>query len=273
MMRIITFASGSTGNCALLSDGDTHILIDAGISMRRITKCLAAHNLTEKDITGVLITHEHGDHTAGLKTMAKRACIRICAPRTIANHLRWKIPGIDEVLDIIPTDKPFPMGEINVLAFHTSHDTDESVGYRFSGSAELGYCTDTGCVTEGMLEALCGVDAAVIEANHDEELLRYGEYPYFLKRRVLSDRGHLSNEACAHLAAQLCEAGAQKFILAHLSQENNRPDFALQAVNMHLASHGHTAQVLVAPIDGFCGIEIEGRADECWQSNSSVAVG
>ena len=273
MMRVTTFASGSTGNCALLSDGSTHILIDAGISMRRITKCLAALGLGEGDIAGVLITHEHRDHTAALATMVKKGTMRVYAPRTVGNHLRWTVSGMDAALTMIPVDEPFRLGDVTVTAFHTSHDTDESVGYRFSGSAEFGYCTDTGCVTGQMLPHLLGVDAAVIEANHDTQLLRYGSYPYALKRRVLSERGHLSNEDCADLAARLCAAGAGKLILAHLSRENNRPELALQTVEMHLQALGYAAEVLAAPMDGFCSIEFEGRESACCSSGSSAAAG
>ena len=155
----------------------------------------------------------------------------------------------------------FSLGEISVTAFHTSHDTDESVGYVFQAGARFGYCTDTGCVTEDMLSVLSGVDAAAIEANHDEMLLRYGSYPYYLKRRVLSDRGHLSNEASAKLAEKLCMSGAKKIVLAHLSRENNRPELALQAVEQHLEERGLHPEIHAAPMDGFCCIDFEGSGE------------
>ena len=260
-MRFISFASGSTGNCSLLSEGSTHILIDAGISMRRITKCLAQLGLSDADVAGVLITHEHRDHTAALATMAKKGKMRIYAPRTVANHLRWTVSGMDEIINIINVNEAFSLGEVSVTAFHTSHDTDESVGYVFQAEARFGYCTDTGCVTEDMLSVLTGVDAAAIEANHDEMLLRYGSYPYYLKRRVLSDRGHLSNEASAKLAEKLCMSGAKKIVLAHLSRENNRPELALQAVEQHLEERGLHPEIHAAPMDGFCCIEFEGSGE------------
>ncbi|MGI6029853.1 MAG: MBL fold metallo-hydrolase [Candidatus Heteroscillospira sp.] len=272
-MRFTSFASGSTGNCGLLSDGNTHILVDAGISMRRITKCLSQLGLNERDVAGVLITHEHKDHTAALNTMMKRGVMTVYAPRTVANHLRWTVPDMDGHLNIIPVGEAFMLGTVSVTAFHTSHDTDESVGFRFSGSAEFGYCTDTGCVTREMLDCLMGADAAVIEANHDVELLRYGSYPYFLKKRVLSERGHLSNEDCAELAGLLCQSGARGLILAHLSRENNRPELALQAVETHLRERGYEPFLQAAPMDGFCGIELEGSVARCWPLKSSAAAG
>ena len=260
-MRFVSFASGSTGNCGLLSQGDTHILIDAGISMRRITNALAKMGLKETDVAGVLITHEHRDHTAALATMMKKGTMQVYAPRTVANHLCWTVCGIEEHLTVIPTEEPFTLGGIEVTAFHTSHDTDESVGYCFFAGARFGYCTDTGCVTPAMLRCLPGVDAAVIESNHDEMLLRYGSYPYHLKRRVLSERGHLSNEDSARLAEKLCSAGMTKLILAHLSRENNRPELALQTVGMHLDKMGYSPEIYAAPMDGFCSIEFEGSDD------------
>ena len=272
-MRAVTFASGSGGNCALVSDGGTHILIDAGISMRRITASLKELGLSTGDVAGVLITHEHRDHTAALAMMAKRGCLRVFAPRTVANHLCWSSADMQKIISVIPAGEPFMLGGLSVTAFRTSHDTDESVGYRISGSAEFGFCTDTGCVTEDMLRALRGVDAAVIEANHDEDMLRCGSYPYQLKRRILSDRGHLSNEASARLAAELCSAGAGKLILAHLSRENNRPDAALRTVSEHLARRGLCPEIAVAPENGLCSVEFEGRERSCWPSGSSAAAG
>ncbi|MGE4354495.1 MAG: MBL fold metallo-hydrolase [Oscillospiraceae bacterium] len=270
-MRIVTFASGSTGNCTLISDGNTHILVDAGISMRRITNCLSRLSLTMQDIAGVLITHEHRDHVAALATMIKRSKINFFAPRTVANHLRFSLAGIDDRMNIIIPGKTFSVKDMTVTAFNTSHDTDESVGYRISGSALIGYCTDTGCVTDAMVAALSGVSAAVIEANHDEDMLRYGSYPYFLKRRVLSEHGHLSNAACGVFAAFLCQSGAEKFILAHLSRENNRPELALNTVCKYLKENGFSPEVSVAPMDGFCIVEVEGGLPDCSELSSSAA--
>ena len=266
-MRLVTFASGSGGNCSLVSGGDTHILIDAGISMRRIKTALASLGLHPDELSGVLITHEHRDHVAALATMLRQTGLRLYAPRTVANHLIWTVAGIEPRISIIAAGADFGIDGLIVRAFHTSHDTDESVGYRIAGDgAVLGYCTDTGCVTADMLNALTGVDAAVIEANHDEEMLRYGSYPYILKRRILSERGHLSNAACGELAVRLCAAGAVKLVLAHLSRENNRPDVALDTVARCLAARGMHPELYVAPESGLLEIQVEGGAGVCCQS-------
>ena len=145
-----------------------------------------------------------------------------------------------------------------LTAFPTMHDTPESVGYVLTGKdARFGVCTDTGCVTAEMLDALAGCDAAVIEANHDVNMLRTGRYPVYLKRRILSDRGHLSNEACAQLACALAKTGVRSLVLGHLSRENNRPGLAERAVREALDGEGFSAVTLrVAPAEGDLELEV-----------------
>lgn len=247
-MRVITFASGSRGNCALVSSRGTHLLIDAGISMKRIKASLADAGLTPADISGVLVTHNHTDHISGLAMMAKHHKIPIYAPRTVANHISWSTSGVEDCLKPIPVGSAVGIGDVEITAFHTPHDTPESVGYRIeSGDASFGFCTDIGHITDEVMSALMGVDAAVIEANHDEQMLRYGPYPFHVKRRILSDVGHLSNECCGALAASLAGGGAQYITLGHLSAENNNPNLAIEAVHQALERSERRARVYVAP--------------------------
>lgn len=234
-MKLSVFASGSSGNCLLLSDNNTHIIIDAGISMRRIQAFLLRAGLSWRDIDGVLITHEHSDHICGLETIAKRTEVPVYAPHTVANRLRGRLPALEEKLRIIPVGEFFSVGSMNVMAFHTPHDTDESVGYRIEGSAVFALATDMGCVTEEIRGGLSGADAVLIESNHDLQMLRDGPYPFPLKRRILSDQGHLSNDNCALLARQLADSGTKTIVLGHLSRENNRPALAMQTVTAALA--------------------------------------
>ena len=256
-MKVITFASGSSGNCALVRDGDSNILVDAGISMRRIRQGLARQGLRPEDVQGILITHEHTDHISGLPMMVKHHGLPVFAPRTVANRISWSVTGVDEYLHHIVPEEPFSLGNLRVTAFTTSHDTEQSVGYRIEGSARLGYCTDTGCVTQGMQQFLPGCDAVVMEANHDVDMLRTGPYPWPLKRRVLSDRGHMSNDCCAAFACTLAESGVNRLILAHLSRENNRPSLAGETVCSLLRQRGHErVSVHVAPADGDLEVEI-----------------
>ena len=253
-MKINIFASSSSGNCLLLSDGGTNILLDAGISMRRVESSLFQTGLSVQDIDGVLITHEHSDHISGLKMLLKHYDFPVYAPRTVAARLMGSHPGIEERLVVVPVGSYFDIGSLSIMAFHTSHDTDESVGYRVEGDGTFALATDTGCVTEEIINALLGTDAVLIEANHDETLLCDGPYPFYLKRRILSDRGHLSNASCALLARSLAENGTEKIILGHLSCTNNRPQLAMQEVEKALA--GSKIALFCAPRLGVLEIDI-----------------
>ena len=257
-MRITTFASGSSGNCVLVSMGDTHILLDAGISFKRIKDHLSLSGLTPEDLSAVLITHEHSDHIAGLGTMAKRCGVPVCAPRTVANHLRAAVPEIMGVLREIPVGEDFLAGDVTVRAFHTPHDTAESVGYRLSGDGGVfALATDMGEATEEIENGLLGADAVLIEANHDVDMLRMGPYPVHLKRRILSGHGHLSNENCAALAARLAESGTRYIILGHLSRENNTPSLAYRTVSAALEGFRGGVQLCVAPASERLTVEAE----------------
>ena len=229
-MKLSVFASGSSGNCLLLSDHKSHILIDAGISARRIQNFLLREGLTWRDIDGVLITHEHSDHICGLETLAKRTSVPIYAPHTVGNRLLGRFPTMQDSLRIIPVGEFFSLGTLRVMAFHTPHDTDESVGYRVEGESVFAMATDMGRVTDEIRGGLLGADLALIESNHDLQMLRDGPYPFPLKRRILSEHGHLNNADCALLARQLAESGTAAIVLGHLSRENNRPEIARQTV-------------------------------------------
>lgn len=228
-MKACIFASGSGGNCMLLSSGDTNILIDAGISMRRIGDSLRQAGMTMQDIGGVLITHEHSDHISGLKMLVKHHAIPVYAPRHVAAKLHLLVPDIDYCLRIIDVGLDFYIGSMKVRAFHTPHDTDESVGYRVECGGVFALATDMGKVTEEIKSGLQGADAVLVESNHDVDMLSYGPYPVYLKRRILSDRGHLSNDCCARLVKLLAEKGVKQVVLGHLSRDNNSPEMALRA--------------------------------------------
>ena len=259
-MRICIFASGSGGNCLLLSDGSTHVLVDAGISMRRIEASLREAGIAMSDITGVLITHEHSDHISGLKMLLKYHHLPVYAPHTVANHMRGMLPDIDGSLNIIEVGSVFELGSLRVRAFHTPHDTDESVGYRFSGTSSFAIATDMGHVTDEVLDGLRGAETVLIESNHDIDMLSYGPYPVYLKRRILSDRGHLSNKDCAVLARRLAENGTTRIIIGHLSKENNTPETTL--AESRAALDGTRAEHYCAPSSGFMSFEI-GETQPC----------
>ena len=246
MLTVHSIASGSEGNSLLVSAGGTHILVDAGISARRITAALLSLGLTPGDIAGVLVTHEHSDHTAGLATLTKQYRLPLYASGGTAGALCARIPHAADVLHLLPRQGVLTLGDAQVTVFPTSHDAAESIDFRFDcGGAALGVLTDTGCVTPEAEQALQGVDLLVLESNHDEDWLLSGPYPYYLKQRILGNRGHLSNDAAAALAQRMASAGTRQFVLAHLSRENNTPERARQIMARALA--GLDVSVTVAP--------------------------
>ena len=176
-MTIHTLASGSEGNCLLLSDGGVHLLLDAGISTRRIKAGLLQLGLTMADVDGVLITHEHSDHVSGLQTMVKHHRIPIYTSPGTARQLAYRSAGIEPLLRPLEPGTVFSVGDCRVTVFRTSHDAAQSVDYRVDGSAAVGFLTDTGFVTPEAEAALAGVDTLVLESNHDVEWLRSGPYP------------------------------------------------------------------------------------------------
>ena len=254
-MRIVVFASGSSGNCMLVSENGTHLLIDAGISMRRVQSSLARAGISIDDISGVLITHEHADHISGLKLLLKYHALPLFAPHTVAARLCGLMPEAEERMHVIPVGEAFTLGRLTVRAFHTPHDTDESVGYRLEGEGSFAIATDMGAVTEEVLGGLLGAETVLIESNHDLDMLCDGPYPVYLKRRILSDHGHLSNADCALLAGRLVQTGTRTVILGHLSRENNRPELAMAESEKILTGSG--ARLCCAPVFGFLCVETE----------------
>ena len=258
-MRLVTFASGSGGNCALLTLDGVHLLLDAGISWRRICAELERSGVRPEELSAVLITHEHSDHIAGLGTLVRHCAAPICAPRIVARHLERTVAGAAVRLRIISPGETEKIGPLRVQCFPTSHDTEESVGWRVEGSETFALATDTGCVTPEIMTGLRGADAVLIEANHDPDLLLAGPYPQYLKRRILSARGHLSNADCAALAAALAGSGTRQIVLGHLSRENNRPALAYRAVEAALT--GYQTALCVAPAAERMTVEV---GKPCW---------
>lgn len=245
-MEFFTLASSSSGNAALVRDQNTALLIDAGISARRIAQELSAVGLEARDLTAVLITHEHSDHIRGIETLAKKYALPIYASRGTARCL----PCAEARKQPFEAGDSFSVGSLQIRSFRTSHDASDSVGYRINGNGTaLGILTDTGYVTQAARDALLGVSLLLLEANHDVERLQYGPYPYFLKQRILSDHGHLSNDAAADFALECVESGTRDILLAHLSAENNTPDLAYYAVARRLQQHGMSVRLGVAPRD------------------------
>ncbi len=247
-MRITVYASGSSGNCALAEAAGARILVDAGLSLRRLKAFLAMDGLRPADIDAVFITHEHRDHISGLPMLEKYHGLPAYALGGVARRLEYMLPELAGCVRPIRPGESAVVAGARLTPFETEHDTPASAGCRIDTSeGAMGFCTDLGEVTGTVEEALRGVKAALIEANHDEEMLRYGPYPAILKRRILSKRGHLSNADSARLAVFLAANGADTIILGHLSRENNSPDLAYGTVKAALDAAGAAAGLLVAP--------------------------
>jgi len=250
-MRVCTLSSGSNGNAVYIQEGSTHLLVDAGISLRALRNALADLGVAIAQLGGLLVTHAHEDHVRGVEMLAKHTDVPIFGSRHALLELLANDPDLPaERLTVFSGSGVYDIGEVAVTPFTVSHDA-HCYGYRIEGeSAAFGVATDMGCVTEEVEQALSGVDFALIEANHDVEMVRTGPYPPFLKQRVLSAHGHLSNDDCAALACRLLHSGCRHFLLGHLSEQNNLPTLAASAVCGALSAagaHPGDATVDVAP--------------------------
>ncbi len=241
MIRLLSVGSGSSGNCFYLEINGKKLLIDLGLPAKTIRNALKTVDCEFGDIDAVLITHTHSDHIRGLEVSRKYLRCPLYASELSCAGLFPFAPVP------IPVGRAFElMDGINVTAFETSHDCPGSIGFRFDyeGGA-FGYATDLGCMTERIRETLKGCESIVLESNHDTDMLRSGPYPYVLKRRILSDSGHLSNECCAEAAEYFARSGTRNIFLAHLSRENNDPETALRTAEEAL--NGLPVSVRVLP--------------------------
>ena len=229
--RIYSLYSGSTGNAFVIAADTGNLLIDAGKSARQLCRSLESVGIDPASLGAILLTHEHNDHISALSVFLKKYPIPVHLPLGCVDKLAAD-PAIAPLLVPHPASFEGEICGMHVTAFPTPHDSRASVGYRIEIPCHpypclLGYATDVGYVSTEVEQALCGCDAVVLESNHDPEMLRCGPYPYDLKMRIASRRGHLSNPDSAAFAAKLCANGTRALMLAHLSQENNTPNVAL----------------------------------------------
>ena len=252
MLRAATLASGSSGNCAVVSDGRVHILIDAGISTRRIAQGLKGLGLELRHLSGVLITHEHIDHVAALPVLCRQTGAALFTAEGTAYELCGRHQGLEDRFRVFLPGQRFALGDWEVGTFATSHDCACPVGYSISdGRRKLALCTDTGYITPEAREGVRGAHTLIGEFNYDPQMLRTGPYPVHLQERIRGTRGHLSNELGGELAAWAAEQGAERIVLAHLSQENNRRSLALEVARQALSAMGPRSgadvEVVAAP--------------------------
>ncbi len=239
-MKAHIFYSGSKGNCTYISDGETSLLIDAGGCLKRIRENLLEVSDRLDNIRGILVTHEHSDHTKALNNIVKKYDIHIFTSLDTAKSICTpsnSLPVCDckriaEKIMTVKPEKTYEIGTFTIKPFSTPHDVT-SIGFIIHSKVSnksLAYATDIGCITTEMAEEMAGIKNVIIESNHDVEMLKNGSYPEYLKTRILSDRGHLSNTDCAVFLKLLMKMGAESIVLAHLSEENNSPVVARRCI-------------------------------------------
>lgn len=237
-MRLCSIASGSSGNCVYVGSDTTHLLIDVGISGKRTEAGLKELGLKMNEIDGIFITHEHADHISGLGVLARKYGIPIYATQGTIEAIRQSssLGEIEESLfQTITPDEKCVVKDLSLYPMHTSHDAADPVAYRIShGTQKIGIVTDIGCYTDYTVECLKDLDVLYLEANHDVHMLQVGPYPYYLKQRILGERGHLSNEAAGKLLSRLLHDKMQTIVLGHLSKENNLPELAYESVRVEV---------------------------------------
>lgn len=231
-LRVAVLASGSKGNAAYIELDGVRLLIDAGISARRITRSLADLGVDVASLDGVFVTHEHSDHIKGLPTLLKQYRLPLFAPPATLRAIGESLAVPEDTFTPLAGD--VMLGSVAVKSFSTLHDAASPVGYAVCGSEKCALATDLGFLTNDVMAAIEGSDVLILEANHDRELLQSGSYPWRLKQRILSNRGHLSNSAAAWALVRLKKRPRAVF-LAHMSQENNRPELVEETVRTILA--------------------------------------
>lgn len=236
-MRLVSLASGSSGNSTYIGSDKTHILVDAGISNKKIEARLNELGIGGSDISGVFLTHEHSDHISGLEVFVRKNEIPVYASAGTLKYLRenGKYSKITDYFYIINSKNSIKIGDLNVIAFDIDHDANEPFGYRIEcGDKRVAVATDMGRYTKNIVESLSNLDALLVEANHDIRMLETGPYPYALKRRILSEKGHLSNENSGRLICEILHDSLKKIFLGHLSDKNNFPELALASVRFEI---------------------------------------
>lgn len=253
MPQITTLCSGSSGNCVLVRSEKTTLIVDMGQSCRRTLSALKDLGVFPQDIDAILITHEHSDHVGGLNTFLKHYQVPLYVSGSSASVMK-KDHIIPENADIYTVEcGDLIIGDITVHPFHTSHDSADCLAYCFSFpcGSRAAVVTDTGYLSDDMLNEILGCGVVCLESNYDNNMLLAGPYPYYLKSRIRSRNGHLCNDDCAAAAVKLVESGTQTLVLVHLSAENNMPAIARMTVETALENNGYSCKCRVIPAPRF----------------------
>lgn len=237
-MRLCSIASGSSGNCIYVGSDNTHLLVDAGISKKRIEEGLEELQIKGEELDGILVTHEHADHIQGLGVFSRKYGVPIYATKGTLRGIQscknlGKMP--EAIYREIQVDKAFQLGDIMVHPFAISHDANQPSAYRFShDNKNVAVATDLGKYDQYIVENLKNLNAILLESNHDLHMLEVGPYPYYLKQRVMGDRGHLSNELSGRLLCDILHDNLKNVVLGHLSKENNYAELAYETVKLEV---------------------------------------
>ena len=244
MSKVCQLFSGSSGNSIFICDGETKFLVDAGVTAKRLDEGLSAIGESADELSGIFITHEHFDHVKGLRVFASRHNIPVFASENVLKRL-YSDDRVNEKITAEKISDNMELCGAEIIPFELSHDSVECRGYRFNlkSGRSVGICTDTGYVTLPAKRTLAGTDFVFLESNHEITMLENGPYPYILKQRILSRKGHLSNADCSDFAAELINSGTRWINLSHLSRENNHPEIARQTTLAALHSAGLSEDV------------------------------
>ena len=245
MAKFCSLFSSSDGNCTYIGCSQGGILIDVGVSAKRTEQALLNIGVDPSSLSAIFVTHEHNDHIKGIRVFAERYGIKVYASAgTLAGMEELNAVTSKTKTDVIP-DCGIEAGGMFVRTFRTPHDSRESTGYSIvtPDAKRIAVATDIGMITEEIMTAVYGSDLILLESNHDIGMLQNGPYPFFLKQRILSDHGHLSNENCAKTAVKLMESGTTRFVLGHLSKENNMPSLAYETTHAAMTMAGATENI------------------------------
>lgn len=242
MIKFQPLLSSSSGNATYLTDDNTHILIDCGASIRYIEKCLLRLGITPDDLSGVFITHAHTDHVAAAGMLSKKYNLPVFATEETFSSAEKHMANINrKCARIIAPGDDIIIGDMVVHVFSIPHDAPGAVSYTVCDKeSKFGIATDSGHISDDIITNLSDCQSVIVEANHDIDMLMNGPYPYPLKRRILSDVGHLSNVLCGELCVRLAKSGTKSFWLGHLSEKNNLPKKAYEEVHKILTENGYT---------------------------------
>lgn len=253
-MWFCSLFSGSSGNSIYIGTGKTNVLVDAGLSGKRVVNSLKEIGISPKEINAILVTHEHIDHIRGVGVMSRMFNIPVYANTNTWESMEKIIGKINENnIRIIDKDSPFAVGDIEIMPFSTPHDAADPCGYSFlNEGAKVSIATDIGHVSDCVFDNIKDSNLILLESNHDVEMLKFGPYPYALKRRILSDVGHLSNESAGKAIVELLKDKYMTVVLGHLSEQNNYPELAYRTVVSILEENG-------IDIDSDIKIDMAGR--------------